>query len=205
SLSRTMNYQPVTAGNQTNPSAGFQDKFAAAKAGEEIDQQYNTDDDAAFGGKEPESEVHVSLSSSAQIKKHDDKTKREAKGKSHVESSTGYRNLSVEFEDFFDDSINEVNAADSLVLAVGQISTNITNTFSAAGPLNTAVSPIHEKSSYLNTSQYPDDLNMPELEDITYSDDEEDIGAEAYFTNLETTITVSPIPTIRVHKDHHVT
>nr|GEW02107.1 ribonuclease H-like domain-containing protein [Tanacetum cinerariifolium] len=39
-------------------------------------------------GKKPESEVHVSPSSSAQTKKHDDKTKKEAKGKSHVELST---------------------------------------------------------------------------------------------------------------------
>nr|GFB77432.1 putative ribonuclease H-like domain-containing protein [Tanacetum cinerariifolium] len=51
----------------------------------------NTDDDAAFGSKEPEfegrkpeSEVYVSPSRSAQIKKHDDKNKREAKGKSLV-------------------------------------------------------------------------------------------------------------------------
>nr|GEX22930.1 uncharacterized mitochondrial protein AtMg00810-like [Tanacetum cinerariifolium] len=43
------------------------------------------------------------------------------------------------------------------------------------------------------------------LEDITYSDDEEDVRAEADFTNLETNITVSHIPTTRVHKDHHVT
>nr|GEX61184.1 copia protein [Tanacetum cinerariifolium] len=106
----------------------------------------NTDDDVAFGGKKPEferekpkSEVHVSLSSSAQTKKHDDKTKREAKGKSPVELSMGYRNLSVEFEDFSDNSINEVNVADSPVPAVGQISTNNTNTFSDAGPSNTAV------------------------------------------------------------------
>nr|GEW55759.1 hypothetical protein [Tanacetum cinerariifolium] len=42
----------------------------------------------------------------------------------------------------------------------------------------------------------------PELEDITYSDDEDDVGAEADFNNLETSITVSPIPT-RVYKDHH--
>nr|GEX44670.1 putative reverse transcriptase, RNA-dependent DNA polymerase [Tanacetum cinerariifolium] len=175
----------VTILNTLDPLGKFD-----GKADEEFLVGYsNTDDDAAFGGKEPESEVYVSLSSSAQTKKHDDKTKREAKGKSHVESSTGYRNLSVEFEDFFDDNINEVNAADSLVLDVGQISTNITDTFSTAGPLNTDVSPIHGKSSYLNTSQYPYDLNMPELEDITYSDDEEDIGAEADFTNLETTIT----------------
>nr|GEU56082.1 hypothetical protein [Tanacetum cinerariifolium] len=125
-----------------------------------------TTDDAAFRGKKPEfkgrkpeSKVHVSLSSSAQTKKHGDKTKREAKGKNSVD---------------------------------------------AAGPSNTAVSPTHGKYSYVNTSQYLDDLNMPELEDITYSD-EEDVGAKADFTNLETTITVSPIPTTRVHKDHHVT
>nr|GEW16752.1 putative ribonuclease H-like domain-containing protein [Tanacetum cinerariifolium] len=40
SLTRTMNYQPVIAGNQTNPSADFQDKFDVEKAGEEVDQQY---------------------------------------------------------------------------------------------------------------------------------------------------------------------
>nr|GEW02463.1 putative ribonuclease H-like domain-containing protein [Tanacetum cinerariifolium] len=44
---------------------------------------------------------------------------------------------------------------------------------------------------------------VKDLEDITYSDDEEDVGVEADFTNLETNITVSPIPTTRVHKDHH--
>nr|GEW83144.1 retrovirus-related Pol polyprotein from transposon TNT 1-94 [Tanacetum cinerariifolium] len=106
---------------------------------------FNTDDDDAFGGKKPEFEgrkpeyeVYVSPSSSAQTKKHDDKTKREDKGKSHVESSTGYRNLSAEFEYFSDNSINKVNAADSPVPAVGQILTNSINTFSAAGPSNVA-------------------------------------------------------------------
>nr|GEX86126.1 hypothetical protein [Tanacetum cinerariifolium] len=137
--------------------------------------------------------------------KHDDKTKKEAKGKSPIESSTGYRNLSVEFSDFSDNSINEVNVVGSLVPGVGKISTNSTTTFSVAGPSNTDVSPTHGKSSYVDTSQLPDDLNMLEVEDITYSDDEEDVGAEADFTNLETTITVSPIPTTRVHKDHPVT
>nr|GEY20003.1 retrotransposon protein, putative, unclassified [Tanacetum cinerariifolium] len=43
------------------------------------------------------------------------------------------------------------------------------------------------------------------LEDITYSDDEEDVGAEANFSNLETNTNVIPIPTTRVHKDHPVT
>nr|GFD58439.1 hypothetical protein [Tanacetum cinerariifolium] len=55
----------------------------------------NTDDNAAFEVKEPEfdgrkpqSEVHVSPSISALSKKHDDKSKREVKGKSPFESST---------------------------------------------------------------------------------------------------------------------
>nr|GFC45299.1 putative ribonuclease H-like domain-containing protein [Tanacetum cinerariifolium] len=89
--------------------------------------------------------------------------------------------------------------------AVGKISTNNTNTFSAAGPANNDVSPTHGNSSYMDPSQYHDDQNMPALEDITYSDDEEDVGAEADFTNLETNIRVSPIPTTIVHKDHPVT
>nr|GEV36649.1 retrovirus-related Pol polyprotein from transposon TNT 1-94 [Tanacetum cinerariifolium] len=42
------------------------------------------------------------------------------------------------------------------------------------------------------------------LLDITYSDDENDVGAKADFNNLETSIIVSPIPTTRIHKDHPV-
>nr|GEV90770.1 hypothetical protein [Tanacetum cinerariifolium] len=203
-LTKTMNYQLVTAGNLSNPSAGVQETFDAEKAGEESVQQYvlflvwssgfthpqNTDGDAAFEVKKPEfkgrkheSEVHVFSTSSAQSKTHDDKTKREAKGKSPIEYLIGYRNLIAEFKDFSDDNINEVNAADSPVLVVGQTLTNNTNTFSAAGPSNAD----------------------PELEDITYSNDEYDVGTEADFNNLETSITVSPIPTSRVHKDHPMT
>ncbi|GKE67266.1 putative ribonuclease H-like domain-containing protein, partial [Tanacetum coccineum] len=50
----------------------------------------------------------------------------------------------------------------------------------------------------------PGDLNIPALEDIVYSDDDEDVGAEADMNNLDTTIQVSPIPTTRIHKDHPV-
>nr|GEV91270.1 putative ribonuclease H-like domain-containing protein [Tanacetum cinerariifolium] len=148
--------------------------------GEDVDVY--TYRDAAFDEKEPkfdekmpDSEVSVSPRRSAQSKKQDDKTKREAKGKSPVESFTGFRNLSTEFEDFSDNSINEVNAAGTLVPTVGQISPNSTNTFSAAGPSNAATSPTHGKSSCIDASQLPNDPEMPELEDITYSDDEDNV------------------------------
>ncbi|GJR95912.1 putative ribonuclease H-like domain-containing protein [Tanacetum coccineum] len=47
-----------------------------------------------------------------------------------------------------------------------------------------------------------DDPNMPNLEEIVYSDDDEEVSAEADMNNLATTVPVSPIPTTRVHKDH---
>nr|GEW56823.1 hypothetical protein [Tanacetum cinerariifolium] len=225
SLTRTMNYQPVIVENQTNPSAGLQDKFDAEKAGEEVDQQYvlfpiwssgstnpqNNDGDAAFNGKKhdfdekkPESDVNVSPSSNAQSRKQDDKTKKEAKGKSPVESFTRYKDLSTDFKDCTNNSINEVNAAGSIVYIVGKNSPNSINTFSAAGPSNAADSPTYGKYSFIDASQLPNDPDMPELEDIIYSDDDNDVGAEADFNNLETSITVSPIPTTRVHKDYLV-
>ncbi|GJZ83276.1 ribonuclease H-like domain-containing protein [Tanacetum coccineum] len=52
--------------------------------------------------------------------------------------------------------------------------------------------------------ELPDDPNMPELEDIVYSDDDEDVGAEADMNNFDAIMPVSPIPTTRVHKDHQV-
>nr|GEZ30590.1 hypothetical protein [Tanacetum cinerariifolium] len=115
-ITKSMNYQPVTAGNQSNLSAGVQEQFDVEKAGEENVQQYvlfplwssgsknpqNTDDDVAFEGKKPEfesekpeSEVHVSPSSSAKTKKHDDKTKKEAKGKSPIKNKKNERGILV--------------------------------------------------------------------------------------------------------------
>nr|GEU39336.1 putative ribonuclease H-like domain-containing protein [Tanacetum cinerariifolium] len=221
-LTQSMNYQPVIAGNQPNSSVGIQGNFDVVVKEAESAQQYvliplwstgskdpqNTDADAAFDDTENESEVHVSLSSSDKPKKHDEKAKREAKGKSPVELYIVVKDLSDEFEEFSVNSTNRVNAASALVTVVDPNSTNNINNFNAAGPSDNAVSSNFEiggKSLFMDPSQYPDDPNMLALEDIVYSDDEEDVGAKADFYNLETSITVSPIPTTRVHKDHTVT
>nr|GEU71588.1 hypothetical protein [Tanacetum cinerariifolium] len=200
SLSGTMNYHPVAARNQTNSGAGFQDNLDAKKTGKEVDQSYmlfpmwssvgftnpqNNAEDAAFDGKEHdfdvkklESKVILSLSSSAPSKEQDDKTIKEAKGKSHVDSVTGYRDLNAEFQDCSENSSNEVTTASSTVPTVGP--------------------------TYGDASQFPDDPDMPGLKDIIYSDDEDVVGIEADFNNLESSIPVSPIPTKRIHKDHPV-
>nr|GEU82511.1 hypothetical protein [Tanacetum cinerariifolium] len=207
-LTQSMNVQPVVTGNQPNHNAGIQENLNAGTGVKETTsiQQYvllplwsngykdpqNTDVDAAFEVNEPESKVHVSQCSNNKIKKHDAKTKRKAKGKSHVELSTGVRDLKDEFEEFSVNSTNGINAASAPVTVVEPNSTNSTNNFSAAGPSNTAGSLTFEiggKSSFVDLSHYPDDPNMPELEDITNSNDERDVGAEADFSNLETSIT----------------
>nr|GEY17366.1 putative ribonuclease H-like domain-containing protein [Tanacetum cinerariifolium] len=202
--------KPNIAGNQPKPSAGFQDKFDAEKAGEEVTQQYmlflvwssgslnhqNKDGDAAFDGnehevdtKKSESTVNVSPCSSDQSEKQDDKTKKKAKGKSFVESFTGNRDLSAEFEDHSDNSSNDVNAAGSIVPTAGKNSSNSTNPFSAAGLSNTTASLTHGKSTFKDASQLFDNPDMLEMEDITYTD-HENVGAEADFNNLETSITI---------------
>nr|GEZ86984.1 retrovirus-related Pol polyprotein from transposon TNT 1-94 [Tanacetum cinerariifolium] len=205
-LTKSMNYQPVVAGNQPNDNAGIKENLDAGKVRKEIvsAQQYvllslwstgsqdpqNIDADDAFDVKENKNDVHVSANGSdkSDSKKHDEKAKKDAKGKSHVGSPIGVRNLRAEFEDFSFNITNRVNAVSTPVNAAGLNPTNITNSFNTACPSDTVVSPnfgIARKS-------------------IVYSDDEEDVGAEADLSNLETNIPVSPIPTTRVHKDHPV-
>nr|GEV54621.1 retrovirus-related Pol polyprotein from transposon TNT 1-94 [Tanacetum cinerariifolium] len=167
----------------------------------------NIDTDDAFDVKENENEVHVSPSSSDKPNKHDEKAKRDAKGKSPVDLSIRVRDLRVKFEEFSINSTNRVNAASAPVTAVGLNPTNSTNNFNVVGPSDNVVSlnfEIRRKSSFVDPSQYPDDPDMLALEDIVYSDDEEDVVVEADLSNLETNISVSPFPTTRVHKYHPV-
>nr|GEV05723.1 hypothetical protein [Tanacetum cinerariifolium] len=84
------------------------------------------------------------------------------------------------------------------------------------GPSQASKSDNHERSNAesstktVNTAtptyvDYPNDPLMPDLEDARIFDDaydDRDEGAEADYNNLETLISVSPIPSTRIHKDH---
>nr|GEV14966.1 Gag-Pol polyprotein [Tanacetum cinerariifolium] len=87
--------------------------------------------------------------------------------------SSGYRDLNAEFEDCSNNSSNEVNDGGSTILTVGQNFINRTNTFSTVGPSNPTFRPTYEKSFSINASTLPYDLDMPDLEDITYSTDKD--------------------------------
>nr|GFB42712.1 hypothetical protein [Tanacetum cinerariifolium] len=96
-------------------------------------------------------------------------------------SSSGAQTRKQELEECSNNSSNGVNAASSSVSTVGHNFINSTNDFSAAGPSNAA---------------------MPNLENLSHSDDTDAVGAEADINNLESIISVSPIPKTRIHKDH---
>nr|GEY42151.1 putative ribonuclease H-like domain-containing protein [Tanacetum cinerariifolium] len=124
----------------------------------------NKEGDVAFDGMEhdaekPESAVNLSPSSSAQSGRQDDMTKKKDKRKSHVEYLTRNRDFNANFEDYSEDSSNNVSAAGLIVPTAGQNYSNSTNPISAA-----------------------------EREDITYFD-HENVGGEVDFNNLETSIT----------------
>nr|GEW55195.1 hypothetical protein [Tanacetum cinerariifolium] len=71
-----------------------------------------------------------------------------------------------------------------------------TKTVNTARPVNTAT-PTY--ADYLSDPLIPD-LEDTEIFDDAYDDRDE--GAEADYNNLETVISVSPIPSTRIHKDH---
>nr|GFB10503.1 ribonuclease H-like domain-containing protein [Tanacetum cinerariifolium] len=112
-LTRTMNYQPVHTGNQTNSGVGFQDTLDAENVGEEADQSYMLFPVWSFvGSRNPQNNAeNVAFDG----KEHD------------------LIDLNAEFQDFSKNSSNEVTTASSTVSTVGQNSLNSTNTFSVAG------------------------------------------------------------------------
>nr|GEZ94451.1 retrovirus-related Pol polyprotein from transposon TNT 1-94 [Tanacetum cinerariifolium] len=76
---------------------------------------------------------------------------------------------------------------------------NITNNVNVAG-----TNGVNDVGANIN-NKLPFDPEMPKLEDIitfNFLNEDEDDGAEADINNLDTSIQVSPTPTIRIHKDH---
>nr|GEW42335.1 hypothetical protein [Tanacetum cinerariifolium] len=101
-----------------------------------------------------------------------------------------------------DKTINKDAQRDDQEKDTNTNNTNSVNTVST--PVNVASSKFInvDSSTWVNATEYPDNPNMPNWEDIGFSENEVVFGAEVDITNLNTHIPVSPIPTTRIHKDH---
>nr|GEW10965.1 ribonuclease H-like domain-containing protein [Tanacetum cinerariifolium] len=169
-LTKSINYQPVVAGNQPNDNRGIKENLMQVKLKRKLYLLNNMycyhyglpihkilrkrDDDAAFDVKENDNDVHVSPSRSDKIdnKKHDDKAKSDDKGKSPIDSPTEVRDLRAEFEEFSFNSTNRVNAVSAPVNVDGPNPINSTNSFNTASPsVNDLLELMLSKRSRKNT------------------------------------------------------
>ncbi|GKF63983.1 hypothetical protein Tco_0187431, partial [Tanacetum coccineum] len=177
-LTRIMNYKPIVAGTQSNGLAGTKASDNAGQARKETEPvKYYIllslwTDDPPFFQDPKSSLDDGSKPSSDDGKKVDEDPSKDSECKDHEK----------------EDNVNNTNNVNT-----------ISSTVNVAG-IN-KVNVVGGKTSI----ELPFDPNMPTLEDyiiFNFSRDDEDDDAMADMNNLDTTIQVSPNPTIRIHKDH---
>ncbi|GKC81271.1 putative ribonuclease H-like domain-containing protein [Tanacetum coccineum] len=180
-LTISMNYKPVVAGNQTNGNAGTKENIDAGLDGKKIvpDQKYIL---------LPLLTSDPSLSKSS---KDSPDAGFKPSGEEEKIDSEHQENEDSEVPNIEEPRVNQEQ--DANVNNTNNINT-VSPTISAADIENNDVD---ENIVY----GCIDDLNMPNLEEIFYFDDDEEVGVEADMNNLASNVPVSPIPTIRIHKD----
>ncbi|GKF82466.1 hypothetical protein Tco_0244122, partial [Tanacetum coccineum] len=186
-----MNYKPFAARNQSNSNAGTKVCDDAGKARMEtvpgkdyillplwpVDLPFSQNSKSS-----PDAGFKPSRDNEKKVTKEPGKEGGDSSNDQEKENDNG-------------NSTNNVNTA--------SYGNNTNNVNVVSSTVNNAGIEVNAVSN--NTSiELPNDPNMPELEDIMYSDDYEDIGAEADMNNLDAFMPVSPIPTTRIHKDNSV-
>nr|GEZ68430.1 ribonuclease H-like domain-containing protein [Tanacetum cinerariifolium] len=163
--------------------------------------------DAHTGGNEHSDDIQKSvspdihsLSCGDQGREQGDKAVNKDKGKNPVVTITGFRDLNEEFAECINNSSNRVSVAGPSVSAVGLEFSNSTNDFTAVGPLVSVAELNFTNSTNDFSAAGPSNAAMPNLEDLSHNAD--DVGAEADTNNMESMISVSPIPSTKIHKDH---
>ncbi|GKE10464.1 putative ribonuclease H-like domain-containing protein [Tanacetum coccineum] len=183
-LTKSMNYKPVVVGNQSNGNAGTKACDDAGKAKVETVPSKDyillplwTQDPPFSSSPKDSPDAGFKPSGEEEIKD------AEYPGNEDSEVSSTEEPRVNQEKDVNVNSTNTINTISSTVNAAG-IEDNV----------------VDENIVY----GCADDPNMPELEDIVNSNDDEDVAAEAGMNNLNTFMPISHIPTIRIHKDHPV-
>ncbi|GKF61860.1 retrovirus-related pol polyprotein from transposon TNT 1-94, partial [Tanacetum coccineum] len=187
SLTISMNFVPVVAGNQTNGITRTRDNIVIGQAEKKTkhEQEYIL---IPFCTTDP-------LSVASDKDGEDDQAIRS------------------EFERLFQqekqtNSTNSFNIAGTPVSAAGPSFTydDPSLPFNVAEASNAFKENLFERfSPFKNAFTLPTVSNVTPMDDIGIfgnAYDDEDVGAKADLDNLETTISVSPIPTTRIDKDH---
>ncbi|GKB30241.1 putative ribonuclease H-like domain-containing protein [Tanacetum coccineum] len=168
-LTKSMNYKPIVAGNQSNGNASTKACDDAGKARMETVPGNDYILLPLWPADLPFSQNSKS-SPDAGFKPSGDNEKKVTKEPEKEGGDPSNKNGSV-------NNTNNINTASD--------GNNTNNVNTVSSTINTAGIEVNVASS--NTSiELLNDPNMPELEDIVYSDDYEDVGAEADMNNLNT-------------------
>ncbi|GJW75310.1 putative ribonuclease H-like domain-containing protein [Tanacetum coccineum] len=190
-LTKSMNYKPIVVGNQTNGSLGTKESIDAGQAGKKTisSQEYillpllTSDPSLSKGSKD---------SLNAGFKPSGEEEKKDSEDPGNEDNEVP----SIKEPRVNQEKDANVNSTNNINTTGDGNNTNNVNTVSltvnAAGIEDNAAS---ENIVY----GCDDDPNMPNLEEISYSNDDEDVGAEADMNNLNTFMLVSPIPTTILH------
>ncbi|GJW48581.1 putative ribonuclease H-like domain-containing protein [Tanacetum coccineum] len=170
-LTRTMNYEPIVTGTQSNG-------FASTKASDNAGQ-------ARKETKPIKDYILLPLWTADPPYSQDPKSSHD----------NGSKPLSDDGKKVDEDPRKDSECNDQ------EKKDNVNNTNNVNAASTNEVNVVGGKTSI----ELPVDPNMPTLEDYSifdFSRNDEDDGEEADMNNLDTIIQVSPIPTIRIHKDH---
>nr|GEW05229.1 putative ribonuclease H-like domain-containing protein [Tanacetum cinerariifolium] len=174
-LTKSMNYQPVVAGNQPNDNAVIKENLDAGKDVKEtvFAQQYVLLPLRYTGLQDPQNtDANVTLLPLM--------LKRMRMMFMFLQMEVTrliIRNMMKRLKDMIKDRVL-VNAVSAPVNVASLNPTISTNSFNTASPSTDAVSlnfGIVRKSSFVDPFQYHDDLDMPKLEEFIYLDKEENV------------------------------
>ncbi|GJW29836.1 putative ribonuclease H-like domain-containing protein [Tanacetum coccineum] len=181
-LTKSMNYEPVVAGNQSNGSAGTKACDDAGKARMETvpGKDYIL---LPFLTQDPSFSSSSKDSLDAGFKPSGEEEKKDAKDLENEDSEVP-------------------NTKEPRVNQEQDANVNNTNNINTVSPTVNAADIENNTADENIVYRCDDDPNMPNLEEIFYSNDDEGVGAKADMTNLDTHILVSPTLTTRIHKDH---
>ncbi|GKC09896.1 retrovirus-related pol polyprotein from transposon TNT 1-94, partial [Tanacetum coccineum] len=220
SLINSMNYQPVSTGNQTNKNVGPQETNGNTGLKKTVDARQTEEENVST------QQYIVSLlcsSISSSYKSSDDKAKDytvddDACSKTVQEPASDYDQALKNILDKMMDQEKEATEQSDVVRKEFEA-----QTFSPIGPSSGPSFVPFGGSFPIDVANLPHDPLMPELEDTAeiqstgifgnaYDDHDletlntpyadQSVGAEADFNNMEPYTVVSPIPTTRVHFIH---
>ncbi|GJX56277.1 putative ribonuclease H-like domain-containing protein [Tanacetum coccineum] len=210
SLSKSMNYMPVVAGNQTNGIVETRDNIVTGQAEKKTKpkQEYilipicTTDPLISQSPKVSEEDagakpIEVNANGASDKDGKDDQDTR----------SEFERLLQQEKQTEHPNSTNSINTVITPVSTARQSFTND----APSSPVNTART--YEEHLFKQFSPFKNAFTLLDVPNVAQMDntrifdgayDDEDVGGQADLNNLETTMNVSSIPTIRINKDHPI-